>query len=85
MISSDVTGSRKFKTAAGKLEILIYRLLDELETRSQRLDPGFRGSITSVAPFRILSYVTGCRKFNMTANKPELIISRLPDEIETRS
>ena len=42
----DVAGSWKFKMAAGKPEILISRLSDEIETRSQRLDPGIRGSGT---------------------------------------
>ena len=45
----DVTGSRKFKMAAGKPEILIVWLLDEMETRYQRLDPGFGARVLRCA------------------------------------
>ena len=38
-ILPDVTGSRKFKMAAAKPEVLIFRLPDDVETRFQRLDP----------------------------------------------
>jgi hypothetical protein len=38
-ILSDVTGSRKFKTAAVKQELLIFQLLDLMETPYQRLSP----------------------------------------------
>ena len=40
-ILSDVTRSRKCKMAAFKLEILISRLLDKIETPFQRLTPHF--------------------------------------------
>ena len=40
-ILSDVTGSRKSKMAAIKLEILISRLLDKIATPFQRLTPIF--------------------------------------------
>jgi hypothetical protein len=46
LISSDATGSRKLQMMAGKPEILISRFRDEIETRSQRLHPGFQGSET---------------------------------------
>ena len=42
----DITESRKFKMAAGKREIFISQLPDEIETISQRLDSGFLGAGT---------------------------------------
>ena len=37
----DVTGSKKFKMAAAKPEVLISQLLDKIATPSQRLSPIF--------------------------------------------
>src|SRR5664279_3558025 len=45
-ILSDIIGSRKSKMAAGKPEVLISQLSDNIETRFQRLPPHFRGLAT---------------------------------------
>src|SRR5664279_4563837 len=44
-ISPDVTGSQKFNMAAAKPEVLISQLLDEIETKFQRLPPYFPGPV----------------------------------------
>jgi hypothetical protein len=61
-ILSDVTGSRKFKTAAVKQELLIFQLLDLMETPYPRLSPIW-GSRKSIALLRMLFDVTGSRLF----------------------
>ena len=82
-IPSDVTGSRKFKMAAAKPELLISPLLDKIGTPFQRLTPHFRGSGIQMALFRIRSDVIGSRKSKMAAVKPEVLISQLVDKIAT--
>ena len=69
---------------ATKPEVLIYRLSDEIETRSQRLDPGFQGSGTHWSQCGYCD-VPEIRKFKMAAAKPEVLKSLLPDETKTKS
>src|SRR5208282_1359077 len=45
-ILSDVTGSKKFKMAADKPEVLISRLLDKIASKFQRQSLCFRGPET---------------------------------------
>ena len=79
----DINESRKFKMAAGKPEILISQLPDEIENVISKARSRVSELRNSVEPMRILPDVTGSQKFNMAATKPEVLISRLPDEIET--
>ena len=85
-ILSDVTGSRKSKMAAIKLEILISRLLDKIATPFQRLTPIFgvqqlSATITNtVLCNRKSIFQDGGRQ---TGSKPEVLISQLLDKIAT--
>jgi len=82
-ILPDVTGSGKSKMAVYKLELSIYRLVDEIERRFQWKTLYLRCPITQGKNGDNLNQ-TGSGKSNMAASKPAILISRLLDEIETK-
>ena len=68
------------KISVVKPKVLIYQLLDKIATKFQRI-PTLSVSNNSAAVLPILHDVTGSQKFKMAADKPEIVIYRLPVEI----
>jgi len=69
--------------AVYKLVLSIYRLVDKIERRFQRKTLYLRCPVTQENNGDNLNQ-TGSVKSNMAASKPEILISQLLDEIETK-
>ena len=70
--------------AAAKPEVLISQFLGKVETKFQLLHPPLSGSSFSVELLSILWDETGSQKSKMAAVKPEVLLSRLIGEVETK-
>jgi len=69
--------------AVYKLVLSIYRLVGEIERRFQQKIQYIRCPVTKGRNGDNLNQ-TGSEKSNMAASKPEILISQLLDEIETK-
>ena len=83
-ILQDFTGNGKSKMAAYKLVVSIKWPADEIEGQFQRQTLCFRCPVTPPKKDCDNLNQTGSRNCNMAASEPEMPISQLPGEIETK-
>jgi len=80
----DETGSGKPKMATTEMELVICQLLDKIETKFRRLDLHFRGAAFEWDEFKYCPTKPEVDNPIWQPQKPEILISQLLDEIETK-